>query len=162
MKSPLALVLLMLTTLTACSSITPAHNTPAPVEVIGNPAVIQLPGTPASPAPGQSDSGNSGNTQPGVPSDPRMQTWASSLVGQQVTAALQERNFTRAGALVERELGITPRDAYLWLVLSTVRFQENRLVEAEGMAQRALSLSRSKDMQNAANDQLRRIRAARS
>jgi len=152
-------ILFLLATLGACSSLTPAGNPPAPVESVGNTTTTATPDT------GPTIDTGSGPADAAMrrpsPDTGESDTWAASPVGQQVSAALRERNFVKAGALIERELGISPRDAFLWLQLSTVRMLENRLEEAQGMAQRALSLSRSKSMQDAANDQLGRIQSVR-
>lgn len=49
--------------------------------------------------------------------------------------------FDRAAALAERALRITPRDAQTWYTLANIQFQQHRYADAEGTAQRALSLA---------------------
>ncbi|MDR2212615.1 MAG: tetratricopeptide repeat protein, partial [Pseudomonadales bacterium] len=58
-----------------------------------------------------------------------------------IAAAMQSGDFERAAALTERALRIRPREAALWYNLASIRYNQGRLQEAEGHAQRALSFS---------------------
>lgn len=66
---------------------------------------------------------------------------ASSTLLAGVDAAIADGDLERAAALSERALRINPRDAMFWYRLATVRAQQGRNSEAEGIARRALSYS---------------------
>lgn len=134
---PRILLLALLATLTACSSLGPPSS-PAPVET--------LPGTAPEPAPGERpmvgpplppDFEARGSAPPPATSPPSPTT---ALLGQ-IDAAMAAGELDRAGALAERALRITPRDAQTWYTLANIQFQQRRYVDAEGSAQRALSFA---------------------
>lgn len=80
-----------------------------------------------------------------VPETPRERaapagTPASTLLAS-VDQAIADGDLERAAAVSERALRISPRDAYLWYRLASIRYQQQRYGEAEGFARRALSFA---------------------
>lgn len=134
---PRILLLALLAALTACSSLGPPSS-PAPVET--------LPGTAPEPAPSERpvvgpplppDFDSRGSAPP--PAAPPPAPTAALL--DQIDVAMAAGEVERAGALAERALRITPRDAQTWYTLANIQFQQRRYADAEGSAQRALSFA---------------------
>ena len=155
----------MLVTLASCSSLNQQRSTPAPVEDIdastSSQPVTADPATPSVPSSGTADQAIALPGSRTLPPTRSSDTWLDTPMGIEYNNALKEGNLAKAGALLERELAIRPREANLWLYLSYLRMQEARLDEAQGMAQRALSLSRTTAAQESANAQLERIAQVR-
>jgi hypothetical protein len=137
---PRILLLAVLATLTACSSLRPPQS-PAPVETRDVPT-----SAPSAPTTGERpmvgpplppDFEPRGSAPPPAPAP--VSPTAALLT--QIDAAVAANEFDRAAALAERALRITPRDAQTWYTLANVQFQQRRYADAEGSAQRALSFA---------------------
>lgn len=126
--------------MSACTSLQPPQETPAPVEnrnvpppapppVLPPPSSIPSPPEPPPVVP----------TEP-APPPPRAATPASTLLAS-VDAAMASGQLEQAAALCERALRISPRDGHLWYRLATIRFQQDRFSEAAGLARRAMSFA---------------------
>lgn len=134
------LLLVLLGSLTACTSLGPPPETPAPVED------RDVPGAPdgqtsgdrpvvGPPLPSDFDPERPAQQTPGTPSP------AASLLTQ-VDSAVAAGQLDRAAALAERAIRIAPRDAQAWYSLANVQFRQRRYPDAQGSAQRALSFAR--------------------
>jgi len=134
---PRILLLAALVTLTACSSLR-APSGPAPVESREVPgSVARAPdGSPVVGPPLPPDF----EPRDSAPREPERPAAAVSLLTQ-IDAAIAEGQLDRAAALAERALRITPRDGQTWYTLANIQFQQRRYADAEGSAQRALSLA---------------------
>lgn len=108
----------------------PARSYPVqvPPQRVDIPATTDTP-PPPEPAP---ETPRDRAAPPGTP--------ASTLLAS-VDQAMAEGDFERAAAVSERALRISPRDAYLWYRLASIRYQQQRYDEAEGFARRALSFA---------------------
>ncbi|MDY6982529.1 MAG: tetratricopeptide repeat protein [Pseudomonadota bacterium] len=154
------LLLALLASLTACTSLGPPPETPAPVEdrdVPGStpPATVQ-PERPVvgPPLPPDFDPNRSTPQTPATPSP------AASLLTQ-VDSAIAAGQLDRAAALAERAIRIAPRDAQAWYSLANVQFRQRRYPDAQGSAQRALSFARGNaQLERAINALLTNIRNA--
>jgi hypothetical protein len=136
---PRILLLALLATLTACSSLGPPSS-PAPVETRNVPSTAPV-SPPAErpvvgpPLPSEFDPRGSA---PPPPQSPPLPT--AALLAQ-IDTAMAAGEVARAGALAERALRITPRDPQTWYTLANIQFQQRRYADAEGSAQRALSFA---------------------
>jgi tetratricopeptide (TPR) repeat protein len=134
---PRILLLAVLAALTACSSLRPPTS-PAPVEtrdIPGNapqstPAERPVVGPPLPP-----------DFEPRGSAPPAPQALPTAALLSQIDTAMAAGEIDRAGALAERALRITPRDAQTWYTLANIQFQQRRYADAEGSAQRALSFA---------------------
>lgn len=136
---PRLLLLAVLATLTACTSLGPPSG-PAPVETREVPSGVPSTGTGERPVVGPPlppDFEARGSAPPPPPERPA----ATASLLAQVDAAVTAGEFERAAALAERALRITPRDAPTWYTLANIQFQQRRYADAEGSAQRALSFA---------------------
>jgi hypothetical protein len=108
----------------------PARSYPVqvPPQRVDVPATTTTP-PPAEPAP---ETPRERAAPPGTP--------ASTLLAS-VDQAIADGDLERAAAVSERALRISPRDAYLWYRLASIRYQQQRYGEAEGFARRALSFA---------------------
>lgn len=142
-------VLISLCVLSACATSRPPApvatstpaivSTPAPAPAVSSPVFtpaepirvepVPRPDTPPAPAP-----------EPQRPAEPA--TPSSTLLAS-VDQAIASGDLERAAALSERALRISPRDAYLWYRLASIRFEQRQYSEAEGFARRALSFAGS-------------------
>lgn len=102
---------------------------PAPVITAPDPIRVEPAPRPSTPSP---------EPAPQRPSEPA--TPASTLLVS-VDQAIAAGDLERAAALSERALRISPRDAYLWYRLASIRFEQRQYSEAEGFARRALSFA---------------------
>jgi tetratricopeptide (TPR) repeat protein len=140
-----ALVLLALTLSSGCSSLVDTYGKRAPVEEIGTgaPAVVvpAQPPQPEAPVPRREPLPVPAPA-PTAPSvlEPAPATPASTLLIS-VDQAIAANDLDRAAALCERALRIMPRDGKLWYKLATIRYMQGRYADAQGFAQRALSLA---------------------
>ena len=135
------LLIVALGLLSACTStyqpppavVTPAPPPAAPVA----PAVV----TPVAPPAVESTTRQPlpPPVEPAPAPTPPPATPSSTLLAS-VQAAITAGDFERGAALAERALRISPRDAQLWYQLALIRYRQNRLDEAAGTAQRALSM----------------------
>lgn len=152
---PRMLLLTSLAMLTACANYAPigtGRTDPAPVER-SEPAQVSEPDIVGPPLPPPRDEQRSGTSVPGsdrtpvpeapMPAPQRAPATASSTLLASVDAALAEGDLERAAAISERALRISPRDAYLWYRLASIRYQQQNMADARGFAQRALSYAGS-------------------
>ncbi len=138
--SRLLLLLVPLLLLTACTSLRPPGAGPAPVETrdvpssapTAPPAERPVVGPPLPPDFESRGSAPPATQQPAGP---------TAALLSQIDTAMAAGEFDRAAALAERALRITPRDAQTWYTLANIQFQQHRYADAEGTAQRALSLA---------------------
>jgi hypothetical protein len=153
------LLLAVLFTLTACTSLNP-RETPAPVESVESPpATSPTPERPivGPPLPTEQDRAAPRGSAPPEPERPA----ATVALLTQIDTAIAAGELERAAALAERALRITPRDAQTWYTLANIQFQQRRFDDAEGSAQRALSLVGGNDaLQRRINVLLGAIRSA--
>lgn len=145
---PRILLLAVLATLTACSSLNPPAAGPAPVETRDVPSSTP----PAStgerpmvgpPLPPDFEPRGSAPPPPRSASPPPASPTAALLA--QIDTAVAANEFDRAAALAERALRITPRDAQTWYTLANIQFHQRRYADAQGSAQRALSFAGGND-----------------
>jgi hypothetical protein len=152
-------VLLLLSLLSACANYSGPSRPGAPVST-SEPASVRDAAEPVAPAqeaarsfpvqvpPQRVDIPAQPETAPPpepVPETPRERaapagTPASTLLAS-VDQAIADGDLERAAAVSERALRISPRDAYLWYRLASIRYQQQRYGEAEGFARRALSFA---------------------
>lgn len=162
---PLALALALLGGCTTTVYYPPGTTPPVPVEERST----QAPGTQS----GQTDqSGSPVTVNPAIittppprpptsPQPPATQPTPASPLDDDIRAAMQSGDFERAAALTERALRIRPREATLWYNLASIRFNQGRMEEAEGHAQRALSFSTDPNQRREIETLLTQIRARR-
>jgi hypothetical protein len=133
------LLIASLVFLTACTSLRPPENR-APVEtreVVPGSAPASIPGDrPVVGPPLPPDFEPRGSAPSAAPPAP-----PTAALLTQLDAAMAAGEIDRAGALAERALRITPRDAQTWYTLANIQFQQHRYADAEGSAQRALSFA---------------------
>ena len=136
------LLLALLGSLAACTSLGPPPESPAPVEDRDVPGTLPSELPPSGdrpvvgpPLPPDFDPNRPTQQEPATPSP------AASLLTQ-VDSAVAAGQLDRAAALAERALRIAPRDAQAWYALAKVQFLQRRYPDAEGSAQRALSFAR--------------------
>lgn len=154
---PRILLLALLTTLTACSSLGPPTEGSAPVEEISRPVPGGNPERPTVGPPLPPAFEPSGSAPP----PPATSSPAASLLTQ-VDTAVAAGQLERAAALAERALRIAPRDPQVWYKLANVQFQQGRYADAEGSAQRALSFAgNNQALQRTLNTLLASIKSAR-
>jgi hypothetical protein len=139
---PRLVLLALLAGLTACTSLGPPPQTPAPVEDRDVPTTpppdapsTERPPVVGPPLPPDFDPARETRPAPTTPSP------AASLLTQ-VDSAVAAGQLDRAAALAERAIRIAPRDAQAWYSLANVQFRQRRYPDAEGSAQRALSFAR--------------------
>lgn len=137
------LLLAVLATLTACSSLQPPTG-PAPVETRTVPSSTPPVSTGdrpmvGPPLPPDFEPNGSAPPPPRPAAPPPVSPTATLLA--QIDTAFAANEFDRAAALAERALRITPRDAQTWYTLATIQFQQHRYADAQGSAQRALSFA---------------------
>jgi hypothetical protein len=151
------LLLVLLVTLNACTNLRP-DGRPAPVESVGTPSSAPpQPPLVGPPLPTEQERAESRGSAPPVPQRPP----ATVALLTQIDGAIAAGELDRAAALAERALRITPRDAQTWYTLANIQFQQRRYADAEGSAQRALSLVGSDDaLQRRINALLGSIRSA--
>ncbi|HEY0961809.1 MAG TPA: tetratricopeptide repeat protein [Pseudomonadales bacterium] len=155
------LLLALLGSLTACTSLGPPPESPVPVEERdvpeSAPPGVQSPGdrpVVGPPLPPDFDPDRPTQQTPSTPSP------AASLLTQ-VDSAVAAGQLDRAAALAERALRIAPRDAQVWYALANVQFRQRRYPDAEGSAQRALSFARGNaQLERSINTLLTNIRGA--
>jgi hypothetical protein len=139
---PLSLLLLG-----GCTSVyyPPGTTPPVPVEDISTraPGAQTAPVGPPAPAAGSGVTVNPAiiTAPPPRPAGPTQPSAPASPLDDDIRAAMQGGDFERAAALTERALRIRPREATLWQTLATIRFNQGRVADAQGHAQRALSFS---------------------
>jgi hypothetical protein len=144
---PRIILLAVLATLTACSSLQPPAE-PAPVETRTVPTTTPPASTSERPVVGPPlppDFEPRGSAPPPPrPPAPQPASPTAALLTQ-IDTAVAANEFDRAAALAERALRITPRDAQTWYTLANIQFQQRRYGDAEGSAQRALSFAGDND-----------------
>lgn len=145
-------LLAALSLLGACASMIENPTTRAPVEEIGQPAP-SAPTPVGPPVPELAPPADTGLQRqplppsgplilgPPAPSRPAEPATPTASLLTEVDAAIASGELERAAALCERALRITPRDGELWFKLATIRQRQERIDEARGHAQRALSLA---------------------
>ena len=136
-----ALLLVVVATLGACTSVQPPQEGPAPVEdrSVPPPTITVLPPPESRPLPPESEVSPLPEPEP-VPPPPRAATPSSTLLAS-VDNAMAAGQLEQAAALCERALRISPRDGHLWYRLATIRFQQERFNDAAGLARRAMSFA---------------------
>lgn len=144
MMSRQALVLLALTLSSGCSSLVDTYGKRAPVEEIGTgaPAIVvpAPPPQPEAPVLSREPLPAPAPAPARPPVTPAPATPSSTLLIS-VDQAIAANDLERAAALSERALRIMPRDGKLWYKLATIRYMQGRYADAQGFAQRALSLA---------------------
>lgn len=147
-------VLLALSILSACATYSTGSRPPAPVST-STPASSREAPASSSPVLTAPDIGRNEPlwrepippSRPETPAPapiperaPEPGTPASTLLAS-VDEAIASGDMERAAALSERALRISPRDAYLWYRLASIRYAQQQYSEAEGLARRALSFA---------------------
>ncbi|MES2624851.1 MAG: tetratricopeptide repeat protein [Pseudomonadota bacterium] len=136
------LLLVVVATLGACTSVRPPQEEPAPVEdrSVQPPTVTVLPPPESRPLPPEPPISTPVPEPEPVPPPPRAATPSSTLLAS-VDNAMAAGQLEQAAALCERALRISPRDGHLWYRLATIRFQQERFNDAAGLARRAMSFA---------------------
>ena len=74
------------------------------------------------------------------PGESRSRYQAVTGLVQQADRYGEQGQYPRSAAFLERALRITPRDAWIWHKLATVRMKQGYYSQAESMAKKSLSL----------------------
>ena len=141
MLRPAAIIVFSLL-LSACATGYQNRGTPAPVEERSEsaPPEARVPATnrdETTVTPGTAEEGRL--SVPPAPA-PEPASPVSSLLAS-ADAAIAAGEFEQAAAICERALRISPRDGHVWYRLASIRYQQQRYSEAQGLAQRALSFA---------------------